>query len=275
MLAVVDVESLGYRTDLMLRRLEGSEITDHGGYLTLHSPSHPEYWWGNFLLMPQAALREDTDIWMSRFAEAFPDAKHVALGVDGSSGSPAVQGAAVPAGYAEAGLRLDRSVVMTAVALREPPHPNHQAQYRPLSSDDDWQAAVELRWACHDGPPGSPADREFGERRAATARQLAESGHGACFGAFRDGRLLAQLGIFSDGSGVARYQNVETHPAARGKGLAGTLVWQAGRYALGTLGASTLVIVADPGYHAIRIYRSVGFSDREIQTALERDPARR
>jgi hypothetical protein len=33
------------------------------------------------------------------------------------------------------------------------------------------------------------------------------------------------------------------------------------------------VIVADPGYHAIRIYRSVGFSDREIQTALERDPA--
>jgi len=33
-------------------------------------------------------------------------------------------------------------------------------------------------------------------------------------------------------------------------------------------------MVADPGYSAIRIYRSVGFADRETQVALQREPAR-
>jgi hypothetical protein len=48
------------------------------------------------------------------------------------------------------------------------------------------------------------------------------------------------------GDGYARYQHVETDPAARRRGLAGTLVWHAGRYGREVLGASTLVIVADP-----------------------------
>jgi hypothetical protein len=32
----------------------------------------------------------------------------------------------------------------------------------------------------------------------------------------------------------------------------------------------TLVIVADPEYHAIRIYRSLGFTETETQIELER-----
>jgi GNAT superfamily N-acetyltransferase len=101
---------------------------------------------------------------------------------------------------------------------------------------------------------------------------MAENGHGAWFGAFDRGRLIAQLGIFSDGSGVARYQNVETDPDWRRTGLAGTLVWRAGRWARSKLGARTLVIVADPEAEAIRVYRSVGFHDTEIQLAFQRPP---
>ena len=116
------------------------------------------------------------------------------------------------------------------------------------------------------------SDLEFERRRVHQARLLAEAGHGACFGAFADDRLVAQLGVFSDGSGTARYQNVETHPTARRAGLAGTLVYQAGRYALTELAARRLVIVADPGYTAIRIYRSVGFTDTQTQLGLQREP---
>ena len=83
---------------------------------------------------------------------------------------------------------------------------------------------------------------------------------------------MAQLGVFSDGSGIARYQNVETHPASRRHGLAGTLVWQAGRWTLDQLGARTLVIVADPGAGAIRVYRSVGFAGTESQIGFQRAP---
>ena len=268
MLGPVRVDSLGFRTDLMLRILEGSEIADHGDYLTIRSPGNPTFWWGNFLLMPESALRDEAGLWISRFAETFPDAPHVALGVDGTDGS-----AAAAADYRAVGFQLEHSMVLTATALREPPHRNDAALCRPLETEDDWRQAFELRMACtEDGDPFGA--REFSERRIADARRLTEAGHGSCFGAFSDGRLMAQLGVFSDGTGTARYQNVETHPAARRQGLAGTLVYHAGLYAFGALGAGTLVIVADPGYSAIRIYRSVGFADQETQLSMQREPAR-
>ena len=61
--------------------LEGGKAVDHGDYLTLHSPQNPLFWWGNFLLMPESALHDQADKWMSRFAKAFPGAAHVAIGV--------------------------------------------------------------------------------------------------------------------------------------------------------------------------------------------------
>jgi predicted GNAT family acetyltransferase len=105
-----------------------------------------------------------------------------------------------------------------------------------------------------------------------SALELAAAGHGAWFGAFLDGTLVSQLGLITGKSGPARYQSVETHPAARRRGLAGTLVWHAGAAVL-TGGASTLVMVADPEDVAIRVYRSVGFTVMESQLGFIRQPA--
>ena len=110
------------------------------------------------------------------------------------------------------------------------------------------------------------------ERRAAARRRLTQTGAGVWLGAFTRGRLLAQLGLFDVGDGCARYQHVETHPAARRRGLAGTLVWTAGRYGREVLGTSTFVIVADPAGAAIRVYRACGFTDRQSQLSFERPP---
>jgi predicted GNAT family acetyltransferase len=68
---------------------------------------------------------------------------------------------------------------------------------------------------------------------------------------------------------LARFQSVETHPEFRGRGLAGTLVHHVSCYGFGELGAKTLVMVADPHYLAVRVYRSVGFLDRESQLQAE------
>ena len=81
------------------------------------------------------------------------------------------------------------------------------------------------------------------------------------------------MGLVTAGPALARFQAVETHPDARGRGLAGTLVHHVSRYGFDTLGAETLVMVADPEYLAIRLYRSVGFSDSESQLQAERKPA--
>ena len=106
-------------------------------------------------------------------------------------------------------------------------------------------------------------------------RALAEAGHGGWFGAFVDGRLVTQMGLYAASSGLARFQSVETHPDFRGRGLAGTLVHHVSRFGFEQLGASTLVMVADPEHSAIRLYRSMGFTDTETQLQAEQLPTGR
>lgn len=249
----------------MVRLLEGSRIDDRGDYLAVRSPHNPTYWWGNFLLLAAPPEPGQADAWLETFAAEFPEAKHVALGIDVTEISAVDVGALVAAG-----LRLERSAVLTATVLHKPPHPNVGATYRELAGDDDWRQAADLRAVLSEGEPGS--EPTFLAARIASERALTEAGHGSWFGAFVDGQLVAHLGLVTDGSGIARYQNVETHPGWRRQGLAGTLVWHAGQHGLKNL-ASTLVMAADPQYVAIRVYRSVGFVDAETQIGFERQPA--
>lgn len=258
--------SLGFRTDMALRVAEGGVVVDRGEYLVVRSPAQPEFWWGNFLLVPGAALHTDPAGWLDRFTAEFPAARHVAIGVDaaGADFRP-------PAALLAAGIEAEHSTVLTATALTVPPRPGVPAECRPLSGDEDWRQSLELRLACSE--PGEPGgEREFCEQRVAARRRLTEAGHGTWFGAFRDGQLLAQLGLFDAGGGLARYQDVETHPAARRQGLASALLARTGQYGADVLAARTLVIVADPGAPAIRLYRSLGFGGTETQHALVRPP---
>jgi hypothetical protein len=260
----VDVRSLGYRTDLMIRELEGSRITDRGDHLVIRTPANPNFWWGNFFLLASLPPAGETAKWVAAFAAEFPEARHVALGVDVTEAGIVDEAELVAGGFA-----VDRSSVLTARSVHEPPRPNQAATYRELSGDEDWRQAADLRAVVTAGTPG--ADPRFLSARIAAERALTEAGHGSWFGAFLGGKLVAQLGLITDGSGIARYQNVESHPDVRRKGLAGTLVWRAGLQSVDA-GADTLVMVADPDDVAIGVYRSVGFADAETQIGFTRQP---
>ncbi len=266
---LVDVASLGFRTDIALLRLGGSEVEDHGDHLVVRSPHDPAFWWGNFLLLAAPPPPHETDRWLDRFATAFPDAEHVAIGVDGPRGRLGDLAA-----FAGKGLTVEASTVMTATAVHAPPRPNLEATYRRLRSDDDWAQSVELATACNDDGHEPVSHRQFVVGRARTNRALTEAGHGGWFGAFLGDRLASQMGLLAASPGLARFQSVETSPDVRGRGLAGTLVQHVSRYGLGELGARTLVMVADPDYLAIRVYRSVGFTGSETQLQAERPPPR-
>jgi GNAT superfamily N-acetyltransferase len=249
--------SLGFRTDVALRVAEGAEVTDHGDCLVIRTPDNPGFWWGNFLLA--RAWPGEGDGWLARYAAEFPQAKHVALGVDVTA----------PAGRAPAefaALEPEYSTVLTCTGIHAPRHVSTEAEVRPLESDQDWRQSVELNLRCY----GEEEPADYQQRRVAARRRLTRAGRAAWFGAFDGGRLLAQLGMCDAGSGLARYQDVETDPAARRRGLAGTLVWHAGRFARERFGAHTLVIVADPAAGAIRVYRSCGFADAQTQVSFAR-----
>lgn len=258
----MEVQSLGYRTDLAILALEGSQVTDRGDHLVIRTPGNPGYYWGNFLLLRDLEPGSGGG-WMARFAAEFPGAPHLALGVD-EPDARLVDPGEFP------GMTMERNAVMTATSVHAPPHPNAEAVVRTLEGDADWRQSLELATALWADEPGG--DAAFVTAQQAAKRALTEAGHGAWWGAFLDGRLVAQLGLVTVGSGLARYQSVETHPAARRQGLAGTLVWQAGASALAG-GPRTLVMVAAPEEAAIRVYHRVGFTITESQLSFTRQPA--
>ncbi len=261
----MNVSSLGYQTDLALLERAGSTIEDHGDHLVVRTPSNPTFYWGNFLLLDHVPDPDRIDSWLECFMSSLPGAVHRALGFDCRACAVADL-----AGWAERGFKTEASAVMTATAVQPPPRPNGEATYRRLESNDDWARSLELQIACHEGY--DEGSKEFVTRRNASNRALVADGGGGWFGAFLGDELVSQMGLVDTGAGVARFQAVETHPDARGQGLAGTLVHVVSRYGFDTLGARTLVMVADPEYVAIRVYRSVGFAVSESDLSAELAP---
>jgi ribosomal protein S18 acetylase RimI-like enzyme len=260
----MEIASLAYRTDLAMLEHSGSTVEDRGTYLVVRTQDNPTFWWGNHLLLPQGAVdATDAQRWVATFEREFPEARHRTFGVDGVSGE-----LADVAGFAALGMETEVLSVMTATEVHEPPRPNTDTTLRTLASDDDWAQQVELSMVGE----GVGYDRAFCTARTAAERGLVEQGYGAWWGAFDGDVLLSSMGLFLASPGLARFQHVKTHPDARGRGLAGTLVHRTSRHGLDELGAHTLVMVADPDYLAIRIYRSVGFADTERQVQVTRKP---
>ncbi|HYF74601.1 MAG TPA: GNAT family N-acetyltransferase [Nocardioides sp.] len=260
----MDVRSLAYRTDLALLAASGSDIEHHDDHVVVRTPANPTYWWGNFLLLDRPPAADDVPRWMALTAAAHPGSAHVAFGVDGTDGTVADLQP-----FAAAGLDVEAATVMTATAVHEPPRPNREATYRPLRSDEDWEQQVALGIAGEHEESGA----DFVVAKAAAERAMTGRGQGEWWGAFLGGTLVASMGLFVASPGLARFQNVKTHPDARGRGLAGTLVHEVSRFGFEELGVETLVMVADPDYLAIRVYRSVGFADTETQLQASRKPA--
>lgn len=258
--------SLGFRTDVALLVQAGSTAESRSGYQAIRTPQNPTFWWGNFLLLGAVPQPDELTGWLHTFGWEFPEARHVALGLD----TPGEVTLDVPPG---AGLTLVRSAVMTLTRaqLRAAPHPTAAADYRPLRSDADWQQALKLRLAAND--THEPVTyRRFARRRLELQREQSGAGTGECFGAFLDGQMVSGMGLYSATRGLARFQTVETHPAFRRRGLCGGLVAFAAAWGFEHLSAHTLVMVADPDDEAIRVYRSLGFEVSEWQWSLERAP---
>ena len=251
--------SLGYRTDLIFHHFEG-EVSDRGHYLVVRTPSNPDYYWGNFLVFGAPPEPGDFERWNTLFEQEVgtpPLINHRVFAwdtVDGHNGDVA--------DFLAAGFELGEEVVMATDNLTLPRHTNHEVEIRALEADADFAAHVDLHVLCREERHDEASHRAFLERTTESYRKMISAGLGRWFGAFLDGQLVADMGIFADKTRVgelARYQSVVTHPDFRRRGICGTLLYEVGRFALETLGAKTLVIVADDHYFAKHIYGALGF----------------
>ncbi len=259
------VRSLGYRTDLIFAAFDG-EITDRGDYLVIRTPAHPTFFWGNYLLFARPPQEGDLDRWRALFEReigAPPETAHQVFGWDSPDGET---GVVEP--FLRAGFRLVRNTVLASREPRRPARPLAQVTVRALQSEDDWTQALENQVACREPEFREGEYRTFKKRQFGHYRQMAAAGHGDWYGAFIEERLVGDLGLFHNGN-VGRYQSVGTHPDYRRRGVAGTLVYEAGRRAQAEYRLERLVIVAKAGSAAARLYGSMGFRPAELQVGLE------
>ncbi|KRF02583.1 hypothetical protein ASG88_04190 [Nocardioides sp. Soil777] len=260
----MDIRSLGFRTDLRLLEMTGSEIEDRGTHLVIRTPENPTYFWGNFLLLRELPVPGGEREVIGAFHTEFPLAGHVSIGVDGTEDlTEALQP------FAAAGMEVDVGTVLTTDTLAEPRPVAEGVVVRPLESDDDWEGRARLShhlWSKTD----EATFMTYARRKNDQERGLVARGLGRRYGAFVDDELVSTAAAFVTHAGIARYQTVETHPDHRRQGLAAAVVHAAGAHALATYGIEVLVIAADTDGDAIRIYRSLGFTDVERHNTLER-----
>lgn len=261
----MDVQSLGYRTDLIFPAFDG-EIIDRGNYLVIVTPTNPTFYWGNFLLFSSPPGPGDLNHWKSIFADeigARLNAEHLAFAWDTVTGE---LGQVKP--FLDNGFNLIQSVVLTTDQVNPPPKYNHEIVVRPITLAGEWEQAFQNQVACRSPEFSLAGYQVFKKQQMGRYRQMTRAGLGVWLGAFLEEQLVADLGVFVTGR-IGRFQQVGTHPDFRRRGICGTLVYQASRYALEYLAVKTLVMVADENYHAAKIYESIGFRPTERQVSLE------
>lgn len=232
-------------------------VLDRGDYLVVKTPSNPGFFFGNLLLFFQAPRLGSLPRWKDLFRKEFadtPEVKHFTFLWDSPS-----EGIGDVTEFGMEGYHVDFSVVLTARSVHPPAKLNSRIEVHPISTDAEWREVTESQILSKAAEYGEASYREFKEKQIARYRAMSEKGLGHWFGAYLDGKLVGDLGIYQDGS-LGRFQSVETHPDFRRQGICGTLVFKSARYAFDQMGVTELVMVADENYHAAKIYESVGFA---------------
>jgi GNAT superfamily N-acetyltransferase len=258
------LRSLGYRTDLIFPAFDG-QVVDHGDYLVVRTPSNPGFYWGNFLLFDRSPQEGDFDRWRALFKNEIgvpPEMHHQAFGWDSPEGD---EGVIEP--FVQAGFEAKRDVVMTTTEPWPPVRLARAVDLRPLQTESEWAQAADLQVVCREPVFEETAYRQFRQRQMERYRRMSEAGLGDWYGASIDGRLVADLGVFHD-KDLGRYQSVETHPDFRRQGIAGSLIYEAGRQAIARYDLHTLVMIAEQGASPARLYESLGFQPIETSVGL-------
>jgi GNAT superfamily N-acetyltransferase len=255
----------GLATDLAVLEHSGSTVEDRGDHLLIRSPHNPDFHWGNCLFVTDEDAVGDAGRWVETFRSAFPEANWVAVGLPKM---PEDQDA-----WTAQGLDLELEDVLTTRTLpRQTPLPKGYAVRR--LSGEDWAQSVAKSVAENDRTDKyDPQTHErFAQQQARVRRALSERDVAACFGAFANELLVADLGIVRCGT-TARYQSVGTDEKHRRRGLASHLLGVAARWAADR-GCDRWVIITEVSNPAGRVYRSLGFEPDISNARAYRKPGR-
>jgi len=235
-----------------------TDVLDHGDHRVLVTPGCPDYWEGNCLLLeePPATADDRPAVWATALARwrsavaASPLAatRRPLVRWESTDARP-VAPALLPRGVTHA-----QDTVHVLDRWCEPTRPVPAVACRPVSSDDDWNAIIEMVL----GAAIEECHIQYVRWSYAKARTTFAHAASTWWTAEDHGVLVGSLGLFR-GDGFARLQDIETRETHRGRGIASLLIARA-LAELPAADASPVYIVAETGAAPERLYRSLGFA---------------
>ena len=244
------IKSLGLKTDLMILKNE-SIIKDHGDYISVITPDHLSFHWGNHLIYPEGPVKGVYEKWISDFKTCFKHfkVKHMAFTWDINK-NPSFDYSE----FEKNGFKYDDTTSLTTKKLNIN-YQNNTINMQTLSSEEDWKKVIDFQIAVyHEISKNADEWRDFYEKRLFQYRKLVHSGLGRWYIARINNKIVADLGLFWQ-EGVARYQLVTTHKEYRRMGIAQTLI----KFASEDSKCSLFIIEADNEGAGINLYQSIGF----------------
>lgn len=250
-------------SEMIALRGAGRLTRARGGWV-LRTPSNPDFRFGNALWRERAPRPGDEVRWPKLFARHHGRGlRHRTFVWDGEAPSPEMIGRFKRLGYRHVvsdGLKVERYRPARRLSPR--------LRVELVRGASGWRELVGFQVGLR---PGSARRRRFIRRLYAAYRALCEKGRGDWYVARLRGRVVGKLGLHHRG-GNGRFQQVETSPRHRRRGVCTALLDFALRRAFRELGLRRVYIAADPRGAAIRVYRRAGFRRFAREDAFVRSP---
>jgi len=230
-------------------RTAATTYEQRAGWQVVRCPDRPDYHWGNYLALEAPPSPDRLADWADRHREAFAGVAGVEKACIGWETAEPDEPPGLRAAAESAGLELEVVEALALSTLR-PGAARVAVRLEPVA-ETGWDELLAFQ-----DRRGDAEAAAFRRWRYGHYRSLVREGAGAVWGAWRGGLLVGTAGVFW-GDGLARFQDVGVDEAHRRLGICSALISaMTGDVASR---AATVLILADRGSQAERIYRRLGY----------------
>jgi len=265
----MEITSIGFLSETLFERYNGI-VRDLGDCVEVRTPENYDFWFGNYLLLERPPAKAEIAGWIARFDTLFADVaevKHKCLQWQDDGQNSHI----MRAEFERLGWKFDQTSVLAAtksIPLRPVPE---GLELREVSGGADWAKVLEHHVLTRPEGFAVTPYRAFKTKRLENFQKLVSMGHGHWYGAFKGAELVADMGIFHR-EDISRFQEVSTHPAHRRQGICAALVHYVSCAEQAARPGNRMVILADRGEPAERIYKSLGYGEIEQMQSVVMRP---
>jgi len=243
----------GIITDLFFSNFVESE-----NYIKIHNFDNPTYRMGNRLYLKSFSSVKDLE---DQFNFEFKQNKQIEHFVFSYNSNKFE----ILDKFLESGYEVENSYVMKLGNFIKPNKTSEDIEIKELNSDQDWEKMLLNQEKSRLSAYPKADFFDYLTPKINVYRELIKKKKGKWFGAFINKDLVADVGVFFDNN-IARFQLVATNPQYRRRKVCSTLL----RHVINEIKTDyeDMIILADPDYHAMNLYSSLGFEKVYLETTM-------